>query len=299
MREKSMSDEKPTCFIIMPITTPESCYQQYKGDKDHFEHVQEWLFKPAIEKAGFIPVLPKSTGSENIQAEIIEKLTTSDMVLCDMSILNANVFFEFGVRTSLNKPVTLVVDDKTPKIPFDVGTINREKYKSSLNPWELESEVAKIANHIKVSADKAQGENALWKRFKIQETAEFSTSDVTPDDKLNLLIQLTESIQATVNRDKTYKTGGFQLEIPDDIDFILNASSEEIEEQVQTDFKTNMDQYIDPLIQKLKKQKRLDCETLDENAEFVFEELFSIYSSYFGNVPHEYIIERIRKKLSR
>lgn len=192
-----MSDKKPTCFIIMPITTPETCYEQYQGDKDHFEHVQNHLFKPAIEKAGFEPLLPKSTGSENIQAEIIEKLTTSDMVLCDMSILNANVFFELGVRTSLNKPVTLIVDDKTPKIPFDVGTINRETYKSALNGWEMDADIEMIANHIKESSLKAQGENALWKRFKIQETADFSTSDVTADDKLNLILNELRSSKET------------------------------------------------------------------------------------------------------
>lgn len=190
-----MSDKKPSCFIIMPITTPKSCCDQYKGDVDHFEHVQEWLFKPAIEKAGFEPLLPKSTGSEIIHAEIIEKLTTSDMVLCDMSILNANVFFEFGVRTSLNKPVTLIVDDKTPRIPFDVGTINRETYKSALNPWELEEDIELISKHIKESSTKANGENALWKIFKIQETADFNTGDVTPDDKLNLILNEIKSLK--------------------------------------------------------------------------------------------------------
>lgn len=37
----------------------------------------------------------------------------ADMVLCDMSRLNANVFFELGIRTALDRPAALVKDDQT------------------------------------------------------------------------------------------------------------------------------------------------------------------------------------------
>jgi hypothetical protein len=37
-----------------------------------------------------------SKGSEIIQADIIRNLHAADLVLCDLSTLNANVFFEFG-----------------------------------------------------------------------------------------------------------------------------------------------------------------------------------------------------------
>ena len=40
------ADEKPICFIIMPISDPEG----YKPE--HFQHVFQDLFVPACEKAG-------------------------------------------------------------------------------------------------------------------------------------------------------------------------------------------------------------------------------------------------------
>ena len=43
----------PTCFVIMPITTPHESMQLYGGDHDHFEHVLDHLFAPAIELANF------------------------------------------------------------------------------------------------------------------------------------------------------------------------------------------------------------------------------------------------------
>ena len=84
------SKTKENCFIIMPITTPTNLVERYKGDEDHFTHVLEHLFIPALESAGFKPISPKSAGSDVIQAEIIKQLSSCELVLCDMSILNPN-----------------------------------------------------------------------------------------------------------------------------------------------------------------------------------------------------------------
>ena len=84
-----------TYFIIMPVTTPDCYLQQYSNDKEHFKHVLDHLFYPSVKAAGFDPIPPNVKGSDIIQGEIIKNLETSDLVLCDMSSLNSNVFFEF------------------------------------------------------------------------------------------------------------------------------------------------------------------------------------------------------------
>jgi len=91
-----MPDKK--CFIIMPITTPEDYMDYYSGDKDHFKHVLEHLFIPAIEEAGLQPVPPTTKGSEIIHAEIIKNIENSHYVLCDMPILNPNVFLNSALE---------------------------------------------------------------------------------------------------------------------------------------------------------------------------------------------------------
>jgi nucleoside 2-deoxyribosyltransferase len=96
-----------TCFIIAPITTPEERITLYQNDANHCRHVIEHLLVPAVEKAGFKPLLPIAEGSHLIHAEVIRHLREADLVLCDMSGLNANVFFEVGIRTAQNKPVCL------------------------------------------------------------------------------------------------------------------------------------------------------------------------------------------------
>ena len=183
------SRNQQKCFIIMPVTTPEHFISQYKDDTDHFSHVLDHLFIPSLEKAGFEPIPPKSTGSEVIQAEIIKHLASPELVLCDMSILNPNVFFEFGIRTALNKPVALVVDDKTKTVPFDTSIINFHKYSSSMDVWSIDKEKENLSEHIKKSYEKTKDYNALWKYFGLSQTGMFKPEEATLGEKIDLLMQ--------------------------------------------------------------------------------------------------------------
>lgn len=182
-----MADDKKKCFIIMPITTPKSLVEKYRDGEEHFHHVLKCLFIPAITKAGYIPIPPNAKGADLIHAAIIENIETTDLVLCDMSSLNANVFFELGTRTSLNKPVSLVKDDVTKEIPFDTGIINFHEYQSSLEPWELEAEIAKLENHLMSSAEGSKGENTLWKHFAFKSEAKPYQSESSTESKLDYL----------------------------------------------------------------------------------------------------------------
>ncbi|OQA00424.1 MAG: hypothetical protein BWY69_01713 [Planctomycetes bacterium ADurb.Bin401] len=179
---------KQKCFIIMPITTPQELTGLYKDDGDHFKHVLDCLFLPAIENAGFDPISPKSAGSEIIHAEIIKHLSSSALVLCDMSILNPNVFFEFGIRTALNKPVALVCDDKTKQIPFDTGLINFHRYGSILSAWDINKEKDELSKHITSAYEKGKDYNALWRYFGISQTGVYKPEEATIGQKLDLLI---------------------------------------------------------------------------------------------------------------
>lgn len=189
------SETKGSCFIIMPITTPEHLVKRYKDDADHFAHVLEYLFIPALENAGFIPISPKSTGSNVIQADFIKQLSSCELVLCDMSILNPNVFYEFGIRTALNKPVALVVDDKTKNVPFDTSIINFHRYGSSLDAWSTESEINKLEEHVKNAYKKTKDHNALWKYFGVAQTGTFKPEEAEMGDKLDFIMQELSAIK--------------------------------------------------------------------------------------------------------
>jgi len=190
--------DKKKCFIIMPITTPEGMVDKYRDRDKHFSHVLDCLFLPSIEKAGFAPIPPIAKGSDLIHADIIENLETSDLVLCDMSCLNPNVFFEFGIRTSLNKPVSVVKDELTEKVPFDTGILNYQEYKSSLNPWELEAEVTKLAEHLRVSGERSKGQNTLWRYFGMKSKGEAYQVQSGSEEKLDYLAFQMDSLRRMI-----------------------------------------------------------------------------------------------------
>ena len=142
------------CFIIMPITTPSELLPHYSNDSDHFRNVLNHIFIPAVKAADMEPIPPSSEASEIIHADIISKLDSADLVLCDISSLNANVFFELGVRTALNKPVCLVKDDITTKIPFDTLPIHCETYRSALTIMHHNDDLKKITKHLLKTQEK-------------------------------------------------------------------------------------------------------------------------------------------------
>jgi hypothetical protein len=153
-----------TCFVVMPVTTPQE-YEDNLQDADHFKHVLDYLFTPALKIAGFTVLPPVASGATMIQADIIAKLERADLVLCDLSSLNPNVFFELGVRTSLDRAVALVRDERTPKIPFDVSGINTYMYNSSTAPWVLDTEVPNLVDYIQNVMLRSATGNELWKYF--------------------------------------------------------------------------------------------------------------------------------------
>ena len=195
---------KKKCFIIMPISTPENWRQKYSDDENHFEHVLDHLLIPSLKKVDLEPIPPITKGSEIIQGEIIKNIETADLVLCDISILNPNVFFELGIRTALNKPVCLIKDDVTAKIPFDTSIINYHGYLSSLNPWTLTKEIDSLANHIKESLKRSNDTNSLWKYFSLSSTAHPVEPEKGIEGKVGLLTMQIEALRKQLKNKEMY-----------------------------------------------------------------------------------------------
>lgn len=217
--------ELSKCFIIMPISTPDNWLQKYSNDKDHFQHVLNHLLIPSIIKAGLDPISPITKGSEIIQGDIISNIESADLVLCDMSILNPNVFFEFGIRTALNKPVCTIIDDVIENIPFDTAIINSHTYLSALNPWTLDKEILDLSIHIKESLNRSKGSNSLWKYFSIKSTAQPINTEPNVENRIDLL---TRQIEALREQLSSKNKEGFHIqrnELPIIIDIISNIIS--------------------------------------------------------------------------
>lgn len=186
----------------MPITTPPEAAELY-GDDAHFEHVLDHLFVPALDKAGYDPIKPTAQGADLIQAEIVKNLEDADLVLCDISLLNPNVFFELGIRTALDRSVSLVRDEQTRRIPFDTGILNFHTYQSGLNPWELEREIDGLAEHVQASAERADGRNALWRYFGLTQRGSDAINAAPSDPQASALELILDEIRSLRRADRS------------------------------------------------------------------------------------------------
>ncbi|MCP4569933.1 MAG: hypothetical protein GY841_20325 [FCB group bacterium] len=196
----------------MPITTPEFVKDKYNGDKDHFRHVLDHLFIPAVTAAGMNPVPPIAQGSDIIQGEIIKHVQTADFVLCDMSILNPNVFFELGMRTAVNKPIALVKDEVTDKIPFDVSMVNNHTYQCPLELWTISEEVKKLKNHLLDCIKKSGDGMTLWDYFGLSSHAEPIKADGGVGEKVDYLARQVEAMRQESGQAKSGESIGWQDE---------------------------------------------------------------------------------------
>ncbi len=218
----------PDCFVIMPISTPKDAVGDYGGDDVHFTHVLDHLFVPAIEKAGLTVVKPVMKGADLIHAEIVKQLEEADMVLCDMSRLNANVFFELGIRTALDRPAALVKDDKTAQVPFDTGVINHHTYDSSLSPWKLDEEIQALSEHLGETGKRAGGRNGLWRYFGLTQRAEPAEIENPLEEKIDLVLQEVAAIKpsrsrATSTDERVEKLLQFPA-VPPDVEAVKNLA---------------------------------------------------------------------------
>jgi hypothetical protein len=206
----------------MPISTKAAEADLYQ-DPDHWHHVMESLFVKSVQIAGLEPIRPVAQGSILIHAQIIKLLSEADLVLCDISQHNPNVFFELGVRTSLDLPIALVRDERT-SLPFDTSGINTYEYDSRLLGWDLETQRQTLAKHVIDSVQNCAGGNPLWQHFGLRIKAEEPTSAATPleatvnimAEKLNVIQRSLLTIATTAQLDSTSKpSGDSAASIPD------------------------------------------------------------------------------------
>ena len=111
-------------FIVRPFGRKEGI---------DFDRMERLLILPSLEQAG---IAGRSTGAiteaGNIREDLFQLLLVADIVIADISIHNANVFYELGIRHSLRTRLTYLIRSKLNKptelqtsaneVPFDLKT---------------------------------------------------------------------------------------------------------------------------------------------------------------------------------
>ena len=129
-------------------------------------------------------------------------LTQYELAICDMSAVNANVFYELGIRQAFGLPVTLIKDEKSKRI-FDVQGFASLAYDSSLRIDLVEDAIERIAKGLRDTYEKQQkGEivNSI-KPFLEMGVAEKPEQVIISNDT-KLLIDKLDSLEARLKPDR-------------------------------------------------------------------------------------------------
>ncbi|MDQ0762719.1 tetratricopeptide repeat protein [Streptomyces canus] len=104
------------CFVIMPIRKPGT--EEY----EHYRALRDTVIEPVIKELGYKVTRADDVAKGGaITADIVRRLTTADLVVADLTDLNANVFYELGIRHALRGQGTvMMVDTEKSTIPFDL-----------------------------------------------------------------------------------------------------------------------------------------------------------------------------------
>ncbi len=115
----------PHAFVVMP-------FGRKKGPDGRwidFNSIYQQLIQPALEQAGFEPFrADEETVSGDVLTDMFQELLLADLVLADLSIDNANVFYELGVRHALRKRGLVHIQCGRTYMPYDIFNVRTIPY---------------------------------------------------------------------------------------------------------------------------------------------------------------------------
>lgn len=137
-------------FIIRPFGRK----KDDKGNEIDFDQVANELIGPALEAVG-------AEGREtldifesgNIRFDMFRRLLTADLVVADLSIRNANVYYELGIRHALREHGTLMIrcDADADAFPFDLQTDRYFTYARN----DPKASLPRLIDSLRATQDKA------------------------------------------------------------------------------------------------------------------------------------------------
>ena len=109
---------KHIVFVIMPFG--EDFLALYDNLKNRFRDDFEFTNSGDLDN------------QQNILHDIVEGIAQADVVIADLTGLNANVFYELGLAHTMNKKVVIITQDLS-ELPFDIKSYRANEYSLQFN----------------------------------------------------------------------------------------------------------------------------------------------------------------------
>lgn len=124
--------------------------QDPEGNTIDFNYVYQDFIKEAVEELGIdCTRCDEILDTGSIHFKMFHGIFEADLAIVDVTLVNANVFYELGIRHALNKYVTLIIRKAgTPSPPFNINGLTLVDY--NLDSLEgIKESKEKIQEYIK------------------------------------------------------------------------------------------------------------------------------------------------------
>lgn len=145
-KKKLRPEVRPHAFVVMPFGKKKGG----DGSPYDFNVIYQTLIKPALELAGFESFrADEATSTGDILTDMFQELLLADLVLADLSIDNANAYYELGIRHAFRKRGIVHIQAGRAYMPFDIFNVRTLPYhitpEGVPDPEFLEKDIQAIA----------------------------------------------------------------------------------------------------------------------------------------------------------
>ena len=194
----------------MPFRVRDEDLTKYENDRNHWNEVYSGLITPAIEAAEMVPMRDDDDVSSRLIVDgIWRKLEQANVVLCDLSSHNPNVYLELGWALRADKKFILIKDGATP-YSFDLNQLHTFDYDQRLQPTTVRKQIVELANALKATAQDESAAYSLVRRMALSNRIENSVVGDNKDAMLELILQKLDNI----NDDKASSSVASSRSIP-------------------------------------------------------------------------------------
>lgn len=122
----------PICFVVMPFGVRDTGAAEPAPARIDFDALWLLAIKPALERLGYRAVRADQDLGPLIIQEMLERLYYSDLVVADISVANANAYYEVGIRHAARPDGCVLIAADWARPVFDLAQIRHVPYPNAV-----------------------------------------------------------------------------------------------------------------------------------------------------------------------
>ena len=122
---------QPIAFMVMPFGAKNVVLDQHDGNipaSVNFDLLWERVYEPALVQLGYQAVRADYDLGSLIINDMIQRLAVADLVLADVTLPNANVYYEIGVRHAAKQRGCVLLAADWSKPTFDLAQMRQNRF---------------------------------------------------------------------------------------------------------------------------------------------------------------------------